>query len=989
MCCVETHVRSPPAGPYGQISLRTSCKPPKAFPKRLEPKIESRKGELNSPIRAEFFRRSREKQAVGFVSIPISVDTRATPNIPRETRRAMAQTSRSIAPGTKRAMRDVTNAVSPRDIAPKPRAKGKENNKDGIDTFHGGELPAAMTTPAPSSMPGKTYGPSPTSVMMGPGTPEEATPDRDVIEPPEASTPELVEMTSLATETSDDEAVATPLSPETPSDAAHGSSPGSSPFVPSVLEELLGAQLPRAATTGEPTVSARRTSENLPLTPVSTTQPPSKHNRVQSTTSSTPSPSETTRGWQSVPSPSHIVAMGRERQGMGSSSSVTPRRQSRMAPVPTFLDELTRKSRVVTEPKATNTDDSITHFVDQDAENLREECVRLKHEIDFHREVSKEVGVTLDAATGELIKKTERVEFLEALKDEWDAQFKELSADAERCRVEAETAREETLAVEALAAAARASATSAEAEAERLRSHGGAAADTGKASGSASGSAALFRRHVSGPENDVAASIAATLRERESELDALTRELEVKTSRAEALEAKVTSLDAKLAAKLGECAALRGECNTTTSALRAAESATSETEGALMTTLSDKKALSKELADEKKLGSEKLLEAVEAGRRSASRARANWGFVACVCVCVCAVVCAWAAFVPPAGWSLAIPLPSAMRETFGLGTDEVRAVLPGAGYSTAAELKTCRRQLADSDTIVFALSAEAERFATLVDDNDALLHEVEDLRRVSEDLRERSAEVAALESRLAHLEASANDAMATGDDPRAATVAARAETERLRHALAKERSLRRRSAFLESLDSLSIGAVLIAWVTCLLGGLFFARKEVGLRRAVTEYGELMETAVTEHAKLESDLAIASLESDEERVRRERAEVRMKELERQLDASRKVANEATKRVEAFEAIGRREREREREGARSTEKKFGKSNASLVGGAKNVTWDDDVSVNRYAPLQGHDASFVPGDVAQTPEAGARPHNTVFKPPTSGGAGAKSFQ
>jgi hypothetical protein len=162
----------------------------------------------------------------------------------------------------------------------------------------------------------------------------------------------------------------------------------------------------------------------------------------------------------------------------------------------------------------------------------------LKHEIEFHREVSKEVGVTLDAATAELRKKTERVEFLEALKDEWDAQFKELSADAERCRAEAETAREETLAVEALAAAARASATSAEAEAERLRSHGAAAGDTGKASGSASGSAALFRRHVSGPENDVAASIAATLRERESELDALTRELEVKTSRAEALEAE-------------------------------------------------------------------------------------------------------------------------------------------------------------------------------------------------------------------------------------------------------------------------------------------------------------------------------------------------------------------------------------------------------------------------------------------------------------------
>jgi hypothetical protein len=35
-----------------------------------------------------------------------------------------------------------------------------------------------------------------------------------------------------------------------------------------------------------------------------------------------------------------------------------------------------------------------------------------------------------------------------------------------------------------------------------------------------------------------------------------------------------------------------------------------------MTTLSDKKALSKELADEKKRRSEKLLEALEAGRRS-------------------------------------------------------------------------------------------------------------------------------------------------------------------------------------------------------------------------------------------------------------------------------------------------------------------------------------------------------------------------------------
>ena len=100
------------------------------------------------------------------------------------------------------------------------------------------------------------------------------------------------------------------------------------------------------------------------------------------------------------------------------------------------------------------------------------------------------------------------------------------------------------------------------------------------------------------------------------------------------------------------------------------------------------------------------------------------------------------------------------------------------------------------------------------------------------------------------------------------------------------------------------------------------------------------------------------------------------------ASRKAANEATKRVEAFEAIGRRERERERDGARSAEKRFGK--ASSFGGGKSVTWDDDVSIT---PSTTTSSSVVDARAgAQTPEAAARPHNTVFKPPVGG---VKSFQ
>ena len=308
--------------------------------------------------------------------------------------------------------------------------------------------------------------------------------------------------------------------------------------------------------------------------------------------------------------------------------------------------------------------------------------------------------------------------------------------------------------------------------------------------------------------------------------------------------------------------------------------------------------------------------------------------------------------------------------------------LPGAGYAVAAELSACRADLATSTALTSALSSEASRFAGLAEENDRLAAEVEDFARVTESLREREADVRSLESRLVHLEASANDAATRGDDPFAASLAARAETERLRHALAKERSLRRRSAFLEKLDVVSIAAVCVAWGTCLLSAWFFARKESGLRRTLNDYGALMEAASAEHERLGSELTRATLDANEERTRRERSEGRARELERQLDASRKAANEATKRVEAFEAIGRRERERERDGARSAEKRFGK--ASSFGGGKSVTWDDDVSI---APSTTTSSSVVDARAgAQTPEAAARPHNTVFKPPVGG---VKSFQ
>ena len=391
---------------------------------------------------------------------------------------------------------------------------------------------------------------------------------------------------------------------------------------------------------------------------------------------------------------------------------------------------------------------------------------------------------------------------------------------------------------------------------------------------------------------------------------------------------------------------------------------------------------------------ERVRDATERGRRSVLRARANWGAVALTTAALALGVCAWAAAVPPAGVLIAVPFGIDFRD-WRLGSDgstsafnagfNVRTVnftLPGAGYAVAAELSACRADLATSTALASALSSEASRFAGLAEENDRLAAEVEDFARVTESLREREADVRSLESRLAHLEASANDAATRGDDPFAASLAARAETERLRHALAKERSLRRRSAFLEKLDVVSIAAVCVAWGTCLLSAWFFARKESGLRRTLNDYGALMEAASAEHERLGSELTRATLDANEERPRRERSEGRARELERQLDASRKAANEATKRVEAFEAIGRRERERERDGARSAEKRFGK--ASSFGGGKSVTWDDDVSI---APSTTSSSSVVDARAgAQNPEAAARPHNTVFKPPVGG---VKSFQ
>lgn len=921
----------------------------------------------------------------------------------------MAQTSRSTDIKATRAMRDATNSVAPRDIAPKPPAEGKENNKD--DGFFFAD-PAGLTTPAPA-LPAKTMDPSPTSVLMGPGTPDEAAEQR----PREKATPENAtddgadaEMT-LATSPSDgesvDDDVASPESPERPATVPDLAVASTSPFVPNVLEELLGAQLPRA----EPNVRARRDAAgNL----ASNGAPQSAQTRRVQHATSTPPPTSTSTRWRSVPSPAQIVSMGRE---WAASGTVTP---GRSTAIPTFLDDLVNNhvAKVAVDTKGTNTESNNTDEWDRTGD-LKVECERLKREVDFHREVSKEVGVSLDASAAELERTKRRVEFLESLKDEWDAQFRELSAETERYRAEADAAREETLAAEALAAAARAAATSANAEAESLRknvirdddgSTGEAPETSGTTSTSASapsaevGSAALFRRHRSGAENDVAASIAAALRERESELDAARLNLDQTIAAAKAAEAK-------LAAKCEECAALRGEVNVAKSALAAAREAVAQTEGALMTTLEDKK---RALEEKKRLvkkietmeadadakardACERVRDATERGRRSVLRARANWGAVALTTAALALGVCAWAAAVPPAGVSIAVPFGIDFRDWRRLGSDgstsafnagfnvrRVNFTLPGAGYAVAAELSACRADLATSTALTSALSSEASRFAGLAKENDRLAAEVEDFARVSESLREREADVRSLESRLAHLEASANDAATRGDDPFAASLAARAETERLRHALAKERSLRRRSAFLEKLDLLSIAAVCVAWGTCLLSAWFFAREESGLRRTLNEYGALMEAASAEHERLGSELANATLDANEERTRRERLEGRARELERQLDASRRAANEATKRVEAFEAIGRRERERERDGARSTEKRFGK--ASSFGGGKSVTWDDDVSI---APSTSTSSSVVDARAgAQTPEAAARPHNTVFKPPVGSG-GVKSFQ
>ena len=925
----------------------------------------------------------------------------------------MAQTSRSTDIKATRAMRDATNSVAPRDIAPKPPAEGKENDKD--DGFFFAD-PAGLTTPAPA-LPAKTMDPSPTSVLMGPGTPDEAAeqrPSRDATPEKATDDGDDAEMTLATSDISDGESVddvaASPESPERPATVPErvGST---SPFVPNVLEELLGAQLPRATPPGEPTVRARRESGNL-----AAPAPQSQTRRATGAQHAASTPPPTSTRWRSVPSPAQIVSVSREWAATSSANGPTPGRSSR--PLPTFLDDLVaagRAKKVSVDDKGTNTESNESDEHRDRTEDLKLECERLKLEVDFHRDVSREVGVSLDASAAELERTKRRVEFLESLKDEWDAQFKELSAETERYRAEADAAREETLAAEALAAAARAAATSASAEAESLRRNvddKNDASSTGEALGELSsgttstsasatstsevGSAALFRRHRSGAENDVAASIAAALRERESELDQTRLRLDQTL-------AAFNAAEAKLAAKREECAALRGEVNVAKSASAAAREATAQTEGALVTTLEDKKRLVKKIeAMEAEVdaaardASERVRDATERGRRSASRARANWGAAALTTAALALCVCAWAAAVPPAGVSFSVPFvhPRDWLAIGGAGSTprfvtgsaaqtiakpsivkRVNFTLPGAGYAVAERLSSCRADLATTATTATRLALEASRFAGLAKENDRLSNEVKDFARVAESLREREADVTHLESRLAHLESAANDAATRGDDPIAASVAARAETERLRHALAKERTLRRRSASLEKLDVVSIAAVCVAWVTCVLSAWFFASQERGLRRSLNDYGALMEAASAEHERLGTELTSATLDANEERTRRERLEGRTRELERQLDASRRAANEATKRVEAFEAIGRRERERERDGARSAERRFGK--ASSFGGGKSVTWDDDVSI---APSTTTTTAVDARAGAQTPEAAARPHNTVFKPPVS---------
>ena len=373
----------------------------------------------------------------------------------------MAQTSRSTDIKATRAMRDATNSVAPRDIAPKPPAEGKENNKD--DGFFFAD-PAGLTTPAPA-FPTKTMDPSPTSVLMGPGTPDEAAEQR----PREKATPEKAtddgadaEMT-LATSPSDgesvDDDVASPESPERPATVPDLAVASTSPFVPNVLEELLGAQLPRA----ESNVRARasrccgepRRERGAPIGPDASRPTRDVHPDVRDVDAMAVRP---VSGADRL----HGPRVGREwwdgHPGSidgDSDFSRRPRQQPRRE---------SRRGRY----KGTNTESNNTDEWDRTGD-LKVECERLKREVDFHREVSKEVGVSLDASAAELERTKRRVEFLEALKDEWDAQFKELSAETERYRAEADAAREETLAAEALAAAARAAATSANAEAESLR----------------------------------------------------------------------------------------------------------------------------------------------------------------------------------------------------------------------------------------------------------------------------------------------------------------------------------------------------------------------------------------------------------------------------------------------------------------------------------------------------------------------------------------
>ena len=366
----------------------------------------------------------------------------------------MAQTSRSTDIKATRAMRDATNSVAPRDIAPKPPAEGKENNKD--DGFFFAD-PAGLTTPAPA-LPAKTMDPSPTSVLMGPGTPDEAAEQR----PREKATPEkATDDAEMTLATSD---VASPESPELPATVPDLASPRPRRSCRTSSRSSSARSSPGPRLRANPTsarVAMRRTSPR-------TGRPPDRPRRAATrrvgcaTRDVHPDVRVDAMAVRPIPGADRL-RMGRE---WAASGTITP---GRSTAIPTFLDDLVNQvAKVAVDTKGTNTESNNTDEWDR-TDNLKVECERLKREVDFHREVSKEVGVSLDATSAELERTKRRVEFLESLKDEWDAQFKDLSAETERYRAEAEAAREETLAAEALAAAARAAATSANAEAESLR----------------------------------------------------------------------------------------------------------------------------------------------------------------------------------------------------------------------------------------------------------------------------------------------------------------------------------------------------------------------------------------------------------------------------------------------------------------------------------------------------------------------------------------